>query len=201
MHSRYIVARHMATRAVRRRLRADHRRAGSGRFASAWAVASQTSRIIRARISNQGLVRVMTRNAGQTIVALNSPATAFFQAVGLEANIDRAIGSFGHDNVHSGPVASPTEVNQVDRAQMSWIQNCLGRFVDLASLYRIDMIHARPMTCFATDSRYCAGNVELGIRGRIRSVTAKTQLCRGFRKTFPQCILEVARLYLRMPGS
>jgi len=107
----------------------------------------------------------VTRNAGQTIIALHSPATAFFQAVRLEANIEGAIGSFGYNNVHPGPVASPAEIDQIHRAEMRRIQNGLQCFVDLAGFHRADMIRTGPMTGFATDSRYRARNVELGIGG------------------------------------
>jgi hypothetical protein len=95
------------------------------RIFSRGAVTTQTSPIIKIRNFNQGLVRVMTRNASQTIIALSSPAAALFQTVRLEANIEGAICSLRFNNVHAGPMASPAEINQIHWAEMRRIQNGL----------------------------------------------------------------------------
>ncbi|MGC1474892.1 MAG: hypothetical protein WA804_03550, partial [Terriglobales bacterium] len=89
---------------------------------------------------------VVTRNASETLITLSSPATAFFQAVRLKTNIERAVCSFGFDNVHSGPVASPAEINQIHWTEMRRIQDGLQCLVDPAGFHRADMMRTGPMT-------------------------------------------------------
>src|SRR5271155_2902423 len=102
-------------------------------------MARQAPLIIKACSANQRLVRVVARDAGQARISLSSPATAFLQAIGLEAHVDRPVGLGGLYHVHRGAVASSTEVHGFHGAQIRGVEYGLYRFAALIGLNRLDV--------------------------------------------------------------
>ena len=158
--------RHVATGAVRRR---DGTNSGSlvvaRRFTSPRNMARQAALIIKARDANQPLVRVVTGDTGQASISVSSPATAFLQAIWLEADVDRPVGFGGFDHVHRCPMAGAAEVHRFHGAQIRGVKNGLYRFAALIGVNRLDVLQARSMTLLTMDSGHSTRSVELGIRG------------------------------------
>src|SRR3984885_1325416 len=75
-------------------------------------MARKTLRVICTQFGDQGLMRVVTGNAGNTGIATLSPAAAFLQAVRLKTQA-RSTDVCGHVHFHIGPctMASPTKIH------------------------------------------------------------------------------------------
>ena len=163
--------RHVAAGAVRIRHGTNGRhRLASSRFASSRSMARQASIIIKARAVNQRLVGIVARDAGQASISFGSPATAFLQAIGLKADINRSVGLRGFDHVQRGPVARAAEINGFNWAEIRGIENGLQRFLALIRMDRMDVLRTRSVTLFTMDSRHRAGSIKFGIRRRISGV-------------------------------
>ena len=102
-------------------------------------MARQASLVVKFRVVNQGLVRIVTCDARQASISLRSPAAAFLQAIRLEAHVDRPVGFAGLNHVHRGSVASATEVHGFHGAQMRGIEYGLQCLLALIGVNRADV--------------------------------------------------------------
>lgn len=85
-------------------------------------------------------MRIVARDARQARISLTSPATAFLQAIRLEADVDRPVGLRGFNYVHCGPVAGAAEVHRFHGAQIRRVEYGSYRFAALIGVNRTDML-------------------------------------------------------------
>ena len=102
-------------------------------------MAGQAFPVVKARIANQGLVRIVTSDAGQASITRGSPAAAFLQTIWLEADINRPIGFGGLDHIQRGPVAGPTKVHGFHWTQIRGIKNGLYCLIALIGVNCINV--------------------------------------------------------------
>ena len=117
MHLRDIRVGHMATHAIRRRLRTDLWGGCPGgpggviRCTLSRAMTAQTLLVVKVRISHQRRVRVMALSASKPRILGGLPATALLKAIGLEADgIGAGLGLI-HDDVHHGSMTRSAEID------------------------------------------------------------------------------------------
>ena len=140
MHSRDIGLRHVAASAVRGRHRTNSKsRIVCLQLTSSRRMARQTSLVVKARVVNQRLVRIVTSDAGQASISPRSPAPAFLQTIWLEADINRPVGLGRLNHIDRGPVAGSTKVHRFDWTQIRWIENGLYCIVALIGVNCVDV--------------------------------------------------------------
>jgi len=149
--ARDLIPRHVTGDAILGAPRADCGWGAEGRFrAFCRHMAMETAIIVGARVARQGLVRVVTGQAGDTGISLLSPAPAEFKAVRLKAN-GRDPLTTGRHHVCPGMMTGSTEIHGINRVQFGGIQDQLPTCGDSPFLHCRNMPGAGAVTGLASN--------------------------------------------------
>src|ERR1700722_19309742 len=121
MHSWHFVLGHVTRDTVVGAHGADFDRMGAG--GRGRTVTAQASVVVRGQIAYSRLMRVVTGQARDAVVALD-PALASFQAIGLEAKIAYSE-RLAQNHIHVGAVASAAEIHLINWIKLAGIENRL----------------------------------------------------------------------------
>ena len=165
---------------------------GSGR------VTGNTLCIVKAGLSNQRLMRIMTGYASDSRVGPD-PASTFRQPVGLESDVERGI-VFRGGHIRRRTMTGATKIYKFYWAERCRIKNCVNPGSELFGLHRFYMPNSRAMASLTSNSRGRVIRVELSPYRRRGRVTCETLLSclRALRR--PEGVLQIVWRTSRMFG-